>query len=61
VRELTLLHQTGPIPLRLHLPMQITILPMTFWAQIGLLVLVIATIVVIAPHFEGITLASVAQ
>jgi hypothetical protein len=34
---------------------------MRFWAQIGLLVLVIATIVVIAPHLEGVTLASVAQ
>ena len=34
---------------------------MTFWAQIGLLALVIATIVVIAPDLEGVTLASVAQ
>jgi hypothetical protein len=31
---------------------------MRFWAQIGLLVLVIATMVAAAPHFEGFTFAS---
>jgi hypothetical protein len=34
---------------------------MRFWAQIALLVVVIATMVAAAPHFEGFTLASVVR
>jgi hypothetical protein len=32
---------------------------MRFWAQIGLLVVLIAMMVAAAPHFEGFTFASV--